>query len=155
MSTHPLRLRAFVAQVDSTGGPDACWPWRGRISDEGYGGFGKGSDLAHRVAFELMVRPIGEGLNVDHLCHNRDVTCAGGKTCQHRRCVNPAHLDAVTQRDNLLRSRHTAPHRNAAKTHCPKGHEYTPENTYSRTTTKGYRRRECRACRTERMAVTR
>lgn len=155
MTEKPLRIRAFIAHVDSTAGPDACWPWRGRIDADGYGNFGKGSGRAHRAAYELMVRPIPDGLRIDHLCHNADESCPGGVTCRHRRCVNPAHLDAVTQRENLLRSKLTGPHRNAAKTHCPRGHEYTPENTYSRTTTKGYRRRECRTCRTDRMAATR
>ncbi|MEU1240082.1 HNH endonuclease signature motif containing protein [Micromonospora parva] len=149
---HPLRLRAFIAQVDTTGGLDACWPWRGNRSADGYGVFGRGGNRAHRVAYELMVRPIPEGLNIDHLCHNVDATCPGGVTCRHRLCVNPAHLEAVTQRDNLLRSQHTGPHRNAAKTHCPRGHEYSPDNTYSRPTAKGYARRECKTCRRERIA---
>jgi hypothetical protein len=149
---HPLRLRAFIAQVDTTGGIDACWPWRGHRSDEGYGVFGKSGTGAHRVAYELMVRPIPEGLSIDHTCHNVDSTCPGGTTCQHRLCVNPAHLEAVTQGENVLRSPHTMPHHNAAKTHCPQGHEYTPENTYSRRTAANRARRECKTCRRERIA---
>ncbi|NBE80347.1 HNH endonuclease signature motif containing protein [Micromonospora rubida] len=150
---NPLRLRAFIAQVDTTAGPDGCWPWRGHTDDDGYGRFGKASEGAHRAAYELMVRPIPEGLHVDHLCHNRDETCAGGTTCRHRLCVNPTHLEAVTQRENVLRSPHTMPHHNATKTHCPQGHEYTAENTYSRRTAKGYARRECKACRRARVAA--
>ncbi|MEV5629135.1 HNH endonuclease signature motif containing protein [Micromonospora tulbaghiae] len=149
---HPLRLRAFIAQVDTTGGIDACWMWRGHRSADNYGVFGRGGNRAHRIAYELMVRPIPEGLNIDHLCHNVDTACPGGASCQHRLCVNPAHLEAVTQRDNLLRSQHTGPNRNAAKTHCPQGHPYSPENTYSRPTAKGYARRECKTCRRERTA---
>lgn len=146
---HPLRLRAFIAQVDTTGGIDACWPWGGFVDDEGYGLFrGVG---AHRVACELMSRPIPDGLIVDHRCHNIDATCPGGVACQHRRCVNPAHLDVVTRGENVLRSQHTMPHRNAAKTHCPHGHEYTAKNTYSRTRGTGVARRECRTCRRERV----
>lgn len=151
-SINPLRLRAFIAQLDTTGGPDACWTWRGHTSTDGYGVFGKNSERAHRVAYELMVREIPEGMNVDHTCHNHDESCAGGVGCRHRRCVNPAHLEAVTQRENVLRSRHTMPHHNAAKTHCRRGHAYTPENTYSRRTAKGYARRECKTCRRERLA---
>ncbi|WP_030487307.1 HNH endonuclease signature motif containing protein [Micromonospora chokoriensis] len=150
---HPLRLRAFIAQVDTTGGIDACWPWRGHHNDEGYGVFGKSGAGAHRVAYELMVRPIPEGLNIDHRCHNADTACPGGVTCRHRLCVNPAHLEAVTQRDNVLRSPHTMPHHNAAKTHCPQNHPYSPENTYSRETAKGRARRECKTCRRERIAA--
>lgn len=142
---HPLRLRAFIAQVDTTGGIDACWSWRGFIDDEGYGLFcGAG---AHRMAYELMGRPIPAGLIIDHRCHNVDTTCPGGTTCRHRRCVNPAHLEAVTRGENVLRSQHTMPHQNAAKTHCPNGHEYSDRNTYSRTRTNGIARRECRECR--------
>ncbi|WP_194821266.1 HNH endonuclease signature motif containing protein [Micromonospora sp. S-DT3-3-22] len=147
------RLRAFITQVDSTAGPDGCWPWRGSSDQDGYGRFGKQAEGAHRVAYELMVRPVPAGLHVDHTCHNDDTTCPGGVGCRHRLCVNPAHLEAVTQRDNLLRSRHTMPHHNAAKTHCPQGHEYTPENTYTRRTSKGYARRECRTCRRDRLAA--
>lgn len=147
----PLRIRAFIAQVDTSGGLDACWMWRGHTNPDGYGIFGKGSEGAHRVAYELMVRPVPDGLNVDHQCHNTDTTCPGGTGCRHRRCVNPTHLEAVTQRQNLLRSRHTRPHHNAAKTHCRQGHEYTPQNTYSRRTPKGYARRECKTCRRERL----
>jgi hypothetical protein len=154
MTVHPRSLRAFITAVDSTGGPDSCWLWRGHRDADGYGSFGKGARRAHRVAYELMVRTIPEGLRIDHVCHNRAVDCPGGTSCVHRRCVNPAHLEAVTQRENLLRSPLTAPHHNAAKTHCPQGHEYTPENTYSRKTPKGYDRRECRTCRRERFQTT-
>ncbi|WP_162854385.1 HNH endonuclease signature motif containing protein [Verrucosispora sp. SN26_14.1] len=153
ITVNPLRIRAFIAQVDTTGGPDACWTWRGHKNDDGYGRFGKQSEGAHRVAYELMVRAVPDGLTVDHQCHNADTTCPGGTTCAHRLCVNPAHLEAVTQRENLLRSPHTMPHHNAAKTHCPRGHRYTPENTYSRRTAKGYARRECKTCRRERLAA--
>lgn len=152
-TVHPRRLLAFIAQVDSTAGPDACWLWRGSVTDDGYARLGKDGDHAHRVAYELMVRPIPAGLVVDHLCHNDDQSCPGGTSCHHRRCVNPAHLEAVTQRINLLRSPHTMPNRNATKTHCPKGHEYTPENTYSRRTAQGRARRECKTCRRERLAA--
>lgn len=146
----PRSLRAFVAQVDTTAGPHGCWMWRGHQTPDGYGQFGRPPRRAHRVAYELMVRPIPAGLRIDHRCHNNDESCPGGVACPHRLCVNPAHLEPVTQRENLLRSRHTMPHRNAAKTHCPQGHPYTPENTYQTVTAKGRQRRECRTCRRER-----
>ncbi|MFC3504851.1 HNH endonuclease [Micromonospora krabiensis] len=145
ITVSPLRLRAFIAHVDTTGGPDACWMWRGLVDDDGYGLFrGVG---AHRVAHELLSRAIPSGLIVDHRCHNADTACPGGITCRHRRCVNPAHLDVVTRGENVLRSQHTMPHQNAAKTHCPSGHEYSDRNTYSRTRANGIARRECRECR--------
>jgi hypothetical protein len=146
----PQRLRAFITQVDTTAGPTSCWPWRGHRTEDGYARFGGDGDLAHRVAYELMRRPIPAGLVVDHTCHNADADCPGGPTCLHRRCINPAHLEAVRQGDNVLRSRRTMPHRNAAKTHCPQGHAYDDTNTRHTFTTTGRQRRDCRACGRER-----
>lgn len=96
---------------------DRCWIWLGSRSTKGYGQIVReGSHLqVHRIAFESEYGPIPEGLVIDHLCHDPKV-CAGG-TCVHRICVNPAHLAAVTNADNL--SRQTP----AAKTHCVRGHE--------------------------------
>lgn len=74
--------------------------------------------LAHRVFYEHHVGPIPLGLTIDHLCK---VT----------RCVNPDHLEPVTQRVNTLRGDGPSAV-NARKTHCPHGHEYTPDNTYVR-----------------------
>lgn len=55
----------------------------------------------HRFMYERFVGPIPDGYVVDHLCHNADQSCAGGSTCAHRRCANPDHLGAVTQRGNV------------------------------------------------------
>ncbi|HEV2928117.1 MAG TPA: HNH endonuclease signature motif containing protein, partial [Propionibacteriaceae bacterium] len=107
----------FWAKVDRSGGPDACWPWTANRMDSGYGRYsidGR-SKLAHRISYELSVGSIPDGLQIDHLCRNKP-------------CVNPTHLEAVTQRENLLRG-DTVPARNAARTHCANGHEFTPENT--------------------------
>lgn len=106
-----------------------CWLWTGALSN-GYGAFGgTGSRLAHRIAYEELVGPISDGLGLDHLCHNSDLSCEGGSTCVHRSCVNPKHVEPVTTGENLLRSPLTETSRNAARTHCPQGHEYTEENT--------------------------
>lgn len=86
---------------------------------------------AHRVAYELLIGPIAAGLELDHLCRTHA-------------CVNPAHLEPVTGQVNLLRGV-GFPATNAAKTHCPQGHEYTAENTYW--SKKG--QRGCRACTAE------
>lgn len=86
-----------------------CWLWKGATAC-GYGYFRHRP--AHRFAYELYRGPIPEGLQLDHLCRVRS-------------CVNPSHLEAVTQGVNLHRGE-TIAARNAAKTHCPKGHEYTP-----------------------------
>lgn len=85
----------------------------------------------HRVAYEAAKGPIPEGLHIDHLCRNRA-------------CCNPDHLEAVTKRVNTLRGVGPTA-RNAAKTHCKWGHEFTPDNTIWRS----YGGRECRACKHE------
>jgi hypothetical protein len=113
---------------------NGCWEWTAKINSFGYGVFtplldgGKTSVMAHRFAYELLIGPIPAGYQLDHLCRNR-------------RCVNPNHLDPVSPALNNARS--TSPSAlNAAKSHCKRGHEFSPDNTY--VTPDG--RRMCRAC---------
>jgi hypothetical protein len=95
----------FWAKVDKT---DGCWQWTAATSDVGYGIFWTGKRLvqAHRWSWEQANGPIPAGLHIDHLCHNTDAECFGGNDCPHRRCVNPAHLEPVTQQQNMARSHH-------------------------------------------------
>jgi hypothetical protein len=95
--------------------------------------------MVHRLSYEWHRGPIPEGMQLDHRCHTEAVArgeCGGGD-CLHRRCVNPSHMDVVSASENTDRQDHA----NRAKTHCPRGHEYTEENTRVR---RG--RRECRTC---------
>lgn len=142
--TRPMADR-FWEKVDKSAGPDGCWRWT-VSTNHGYGQFylhGKPA-RAHRLAYELLVGPIPGGLTLDHLCHTRDETCRGGDDCPHRRCVNPAHLEAVSDLTNRQRGRSPGAE-HARVTHCPQNHEYTPENT--RITTRGGR--VCRTCHRE------
>ena len=125
--TLPERDR-FWAKVDRSGD---CWEWTAGKNVGGYGRFTlTGSDTnvaAHRYAYEDELGPIPEGMDLDHLCRNRA-------------CVRPSHLEPVTNKVNVLRG--VAPTAdNARKTHCPEGHEYSPENTRIY---RGYR--YCRTC---------
>ena len=117
-----------------------CWEWLGRIDRGGYGGFkadGYRWMGAHVFAYENLVGPVPAGLVIDHLCRNR-------------RCVNPDHMEPVIFAENILRG--TGPTAvNKRKTHCIRGHEFTPENTYIH---KKYGGRMCRECHRERGRVS-
>lgn len=121
VAIRPSDEKRFLARIDKRG-PGECWPWVGGRTASGYGAF-KSADgvqiLAHRWSYLYFVGPIPEGLVIDHVA---------ARGCTRRECVNPAHLEPVTQRENLLRA-DTFQARNAAKTHCPEGHEYTEANT--------------------------
>lgn len=84
-----------------------CDQWAGYVNRDGYGVVREGADRdrrAHRVAYELAHGPIPPGLVVDHICHNEALLrgeCDGGSECPHRRCVNPAHLEVKSDRDNI------------------------------------------------------
>ncbi|MDG4798960.1 HNH endonuclease signature motif containing protein [Micromonospora sp. WMMD980] len=107
------RLRRGFVQ----GGDDECWLWHRAKDPFGYGRIWHdgGMRLAHRVMFELHRGPVPEGLVLDHLCR---VTS----------CVNPAHLEPVAHAVNVRRG--NSGRAQAARTHCPRGHEYTEDNTH-------------------------
>lgn len=105
------------AQKYSVDAKTGCWIWRGAGSGTGYGSLGvNGVQVAaHRFAYELLCGPVPPRLVLDHLCRNRG-------------CVNPAHVEPVTQGENVRRG--LTGQNNSAKTRCPYEHEYTAENTY-------------------------
>jgi hypothetical protein len=126
----PERFWQKVAVVNG------CWLWTARKNNKGYGVFNPEWNVrvyAHRWSYEQTNGPIPGGLEIDHLC-------------RAPACVNPEHLEAVSHRENIMRS--NAPTAlNAQKTHCSNGHPFDSENTYIRAN--GGR---CRTCNSERSA---
>jgi hypothetical protein len=130
----PARAVArFLLKVDID--PRGCWIWTGDIGRGGYGRLKvNGRNVAaHRFAYELFVGPIPEDRpQIDHV---RD------RGCTSRACVNPWHLEPVTNAENHARGER------ANATHCVNGHPYDEVNTYVRPARAGKRReRQCRRC---------
>lgn len=119
----------FLARVTET--PAGCWQWTGYLMPNGYARLSVHGErqYAHRVAYETLRGPIPDGLVIDHLCRNRG-------------CVNPHHLQPVTQRVNVLRGASQAAAR-ARQTACLRGHPFDAANTY--VAPNGTRK--CRRCR--------
>lgn len=105
----------FWEKVDKRG-PNECWLWMGTAMGKGYGqfhrGVGLGATPAHRWSYEQEFGPVPEGMQLDHVA---------ARGCSSKLCVNPAHLEVVTNRVNSLRSNNVGAI-NAAKTHCAQGH---------------------------------
>jgi hypothetical protein len=118
---------AFVA--------NGCWEWTAGRDHAGYGRIGIDGtpELAHRVAYEIFVGPIPDGLTLDHLCRNPA-------------CVHPLHLEPVSMVENVRRGIGIGV-ANAMKTHCPQGHPLIAGNLINRSRPG----RECLACARERM----
>lgn len=137
------RTRAQVIDVLSQNfeiDDNGCWLWTGALTNAAYGRFNwKHEDAnvpgAHRVVLHAIGQRVPRDMVVDHLC-------------RVRHCINPDHLEVVAQRENVLRSPIAPGAINAAKTHCPQGHEYSPENTYVQLPRKGRMTtgRLCKAC---------
>lgn len=137
------RILARVIVAD-----DGCWVWQSTKKD-GYGMAVVGYSVdprrpvkrpAHRVAYEASIGPVPPGLDLDHLCRNRA-------------CCNPAHLEPVTRRENVLRGMLPAMMRDkaAAQTHCYKGHPLSGDNLQLQGPNKKFR--VCRTCRAHRRRI--
>lgn len=126
MSTLEARFWPKVGYAEAL----ECWPWTASLNDGGYGQIYMDGrpHRAHRVAYELLRGEIPAGLQLDHLCRVRS-------------CVNPWHLEPVTNEVNTERGELRLVIR-PPRAECPSGHPYSPENT--RIDPEGYRR--CRTC---------
>ena len=100
----PFQRWQMKITIDHASG---CWQWTAAVGDHGYPRFFLKSGVtasAHRWGYEQFIGPIPEGLELDHLCHTKDVPgCIATGSCVHKTCANPGHLEPVTQIENLKR----------------------------------------------------
>jgi hypothetical protein len=107
-----------------------CWLWLRGLDRDGYGvSYLGGRRGAHRVSWIMARGPVPRGLVLNHICRTR-------------RCVNPAHLELVTRRENVFRNSEARAAINARKTHCPRGHPLEGRESAG----SGRYRRICRPC---------
>lgn len=127
----PLTIDRVLAGHEGDFRP--CWVWPLAINKNGYAQTSVAGKkrLAHRIAYEMTFGPVPAGLVVDHLCQNKA-------------CVNPTHLEAVTQAENVRRCAHAPATINANKPCCPKCGR--PFVTVKRSDRPGKIRRTCHAC---------
>lgn len=133
-STHEGKLDRMRRMIEKWSIPEpnsGCWLWMGSLNKAGYPcPYYEGRSVrAHRLAYEAFRGPIPTGCELDH-------------TCRVKCCVNPAHLEAVSHRENVIRG--NMPGAVVLRNNrCPRGHEFTAENTYVNPAS-GNRR--CRTC---------
>lgn len=114
MKTGISAIDRFMSHV--TIQANGCWEWVAAIDARGYGRFWMGGKRtrAHRFSYEYYTGKVPDGKELDHLCRNHA-------------CVNPAHLEAVSHKVNVLRGEGVAA-LHARNMLCSEGHLLTPEN---------------------------
>lgn len=134
--THEALRRRLLSHIEHAA--NGCWIWLRAKRPEGYGtldaaveGKKYQTHAAHRVSYIVFRGPIPSGLEIDHLCRQPS-------------CINPDHLEVVTRRENVLRSRSFAAI-NSRKKSCKSGHPLSGENLYLRPNGA----RVCRTCQRE------
>jgi len=110
-----------------------CWLWLLGVSRDGYAQVGKAPWSGHAIASDLRLGPLPSGMERDHICRQRS-------------CVNPDHIQYITDAENIARADYTVNHRNKRKTHCKRGHELSGDNLYLHKRAAGFSR-ECKTCR--------
>jgi hypothetical protein len=133
-----------LAQAAET--EDGCWPWPTTDSN-GYSTVIRVNGRRVNAHVGVYLREVGvvpPGLTLDHTCHTTSASCSGGRSCLHRRCVRPSHLEPVT----LVEQQRRQPKYRSAT--CPNGHVRTEANTLWAKDLKGAWYRQCRDCNHER-----
>ena len=131
LTARPIDERLWES-VDACG---VCWEWNGSKQAGGYGQISRGHTetlLVHRLSWEILVGPIPDGLQLDHLCRNKT-------------CVNPDHLEPVTFQENLRRGAPINAELLRRRTHCVHGHPLSGDNIRIRSN-RGKRERVCKEC---------
>lgn len=131
----PEQAKKIIDRIEPQ--ENGCWWYKGAPNRKGYAETRIGWPttkhiLIHRLSWIYYKGDIPDGMVLDHICHDPAI-CKGGVTCEHRRCVNPDHLQVVTPTENGQRTVRLLKYR----THCAKGHNLE-NNTIqfpSRTTT--------------------
>jgi hypothetical protein len=124
------RYRARTKLTES-----GCWLWQGFVQKTGYGdvSYRGRQRRIHRVMYEICNGPLIPGLDVCHSCDNPS-------------CINPAHLWQGTTQENMRDASAKGRIYLQRKTHCLRGHEFTPENTRVYGNRHGHTMRKCLEC---------